>query len=283
MSETVSAVPAPSPVFDPQSVQLAQAAQLANSVDASNSASFLAAVNHASTADTTTPTSPAAPSRLDANAQASVNAELNTAEGAGLLNLSTDSLSLLNEFGTEPRNASVTGNLTTQQLQSIGILQEDAVRLEEAAGLTLHTPLAEAATTVDLSLTAQGIADGILPSQQLSANAQVAAGINTTLTTTQLQQIGTILAPLANQPLTEPLFIQLQTQVANAGFSPLQFSLRTIFLALQYVAGLLPASSEANAKAAVKATEEMDTEMTVQPVSSVGAAAVENDTLRSQV
>ena len=209
-----------------------------------------------------------------------MNAELNTAEGAGLLNLTSSSLSALNEFGTDPRNVGITGNLTTQQLQAIGILQEDAQKLEEAAGLTLSTPLAEAAATVDLSLEAQNIADGLIPSQSLSADAQIAAGTNTVLTTAQLQQIGTVLAPLANQPLTQDLFIQLQTQVANAGFSPLQFSLRTIFLALQYIAEILPATPETIARSGVKATEEMDSEMTVVPVSDVGATAVENDALR---
>lgn len=268
MSETVTLSPSPVAVVDPQAVQLNQAAQLSQHINASTSDIFVNALNSPAHATDTT--------------HAGVNAELNTAEGAGLLALNSSSLAALNEFGTDPRNASVTGALTPQQLHGIDILREDAARLEEASVLTAHTPLEEAATTVELSAQAQGIAGGFLPTPALSADAQIVAGTNTVLTTAQLAQIGRVLAPLANEPLSAELFTQIQTQVANAGFSPLQFSMRTIFLALHYVAGLLPHTQEASSKGAVRATEDMDTEMTVQPVSATQAAAVDNDTLREQ-
>lgn len=212
--------------------------------DAVNNASFQNAIAHA---------------HDDAIIQAGVNAELNTAEGAGLLTLSNDSLSVLNEFATDPRTAKITGNLTAQQLQEIGVLQEDVAKLEAAGVLSASTPLTKAATTVDLSAEAQNVADGILPASQIAANSL--------LSTQQLQTLGGILAPLANEPLTQPLFLQIQTQIAQQGFSPLQFSLRTIFLALQYVAGLIPPEASVDSKARLAA--QMHDDSTVAPVNPV--------------
>lgn len=253
----------PAAAFDGRAVQFAQTQALAasTSTNEANNSSFLAAISQASEGD--------APNN---NAQpALTEAELNAAEGAGLLSLSSPALSVLNEFGSDPRTANITGNLTTQQLQSLGVLQEDAARLEAAGALSVTTPLTGAATTVDLSVQGQDVADGILPASQIAGNA--------TLSTQQLQQLGNLLAPLANQPLTQPLFLQIQAQVANAGFSPLQFSLRTIFLVLQYIGGLLPPSDEAVKAAKTEVIAEEAVEV-VMPATSVDAVATEDMAIR---
>ncbi len=260
MADSVSAIPAPSP--DP-SVQFAQALEQSNEV---NSANFLAAINHSDevAASNRTAVNPATQPQTQTQAQSA-----NDFPDA-LLALDTPSLSLLNEFSTDPRSATISGNLTTQQLQDIAVLQEDTIKLQEAAGLTTNTPLGSSATTVDLSADAQGIADGsVLPSQLVAAQ---------TLSTAQLQQFGQILAPYANQPLTQPLFLQLQASVAAAGFSPLQFNLSTLFSVLQYIATMVPANTNTQAAVAANANNDDD----VPPITEtaeVGAVAEQPGTL----
>lgn len=243
MVDAIAPSPAPDPALQfSQALAASNAPNAALQADAANNASFLAAI-----------------SNTDAEIQANTTSQSGFSDIDGLLALDTPSLSLLNEFSTDPRSAAISGNLTTQQLQDIAVLQEDTLRLQEAATLTSAAPLTGDAATVDLSADAVGLASGALLPSQVAAAA--------TLSSEQLQRFGAILAPYANEPLTQPLFLQLQASVAAAGFSPLQFNLRTLFLALQYVATLLPATaanSNVSAKTALKTGE-------VAPVAEVDA------------
>ncbi len=166
-----------------------------------------------------------------------------------LLSLNTPSLSLLNEVGTDPSNPNITGNLTPQQLQEIGILQQDVLKLEEAEAFTLGIPLTSDATTVDLSLKAQNLAaTGAVPTASDTSQANATASTSTTaqanattgnsqFTEAQLQKLGLILQPFANLPLNSNLLIQIQAQLTASQFNSQQLSLSTIFLALSYMAG----------------------------------------------
>ena len=181
----------------------------------------------------------------------------------GLLNMDTPTLTLLNTIvGIDPTSANITGNLTAEQIQEIGILQQDMLGLEAAASAVDHSVLTTAATTVDLSLEAQAIASGATAASSVAVNASVS------LTPVQLQQLSAIFAPIANQPLTPTLLLQIQNQLTAAGLSPQLLSLNAIFLAQNYMAGEKRANNSNNAN-----------EQTVAAVSPVDRVAVEDSAI----
>ena len=69
----------------------------------------------------------------------------------------------------------ITGNLTTEQRQEMGVLIDDAQALEDATNTNSIIPLTSDASTVDLSVEAQAIAAGLaitperLPQQSFGA------------------------------------------------------------------------------------------------------------------
>jgi len=193
------------------------------------------------------------------------------ANNEGLLNLDTPTLSLFNEVGNNPVNANITGDFTTQQLQEIGILQQDMQALEDAANSNNLLPLTDAATTVDLSAQAQAITTGI----------STIAAINNpsnSLTTAQIAQVAAILAPLANQPLNPSLFSEIQTQLTASGVNPSQFNLTTLTLVMNYIAAMQPASMAAIEENNVDKIETPDEE-TVAATEAIDRVAIENGTI----
>jgi len=262
MAEPTTAIQAASPPINTPAIQFALATSV--QANAANNAAFLTEIAQTVVSNDL---------QLLDNNQATTPLDVSTNEG--LLSLNTPALSLLNEIGANPGSTNSTGNLTTQQLQEIGILLKDEQGLEAAANLGSNIPLAGGVTTVDLSVAAQAIVDGV--STAAPGNAP------NPLITTQLGQIGAILAPLVNEPLTQPLFLQLQAQLTAAGVSPQQFSLNTIFLVMSYIAAMQPAPIaaviDANKNSQVKV--ESKDEETVAPAVSVDRVAVEDSAILS--
>jgi len=263
MAESVTLVQATSPPIDTPAAQLALAASA--NANAANNAAFLTEIAQTVVSNDL---------QLLDNNQTTTQPDVPANEG--LLSLNTPALSLLNEIGTAPGSTNITGNLTTQQLQDIGILLKDEQGLEAAANLSSNIPLASGVTTVDLSVEAQAILNGI--STAIPVNA-----LNS-LTTTQLGQIGAILAPLANEPLTQSLLLQIQAQSTAAGLNPLQFNLSTIVLVMNYMAAMQPAPIaaviDANKNSQIKV--ESKDEETVAPASSIDVVAVEDSAILSE-
>jgi len=191
-------------------------------------------------------------------------AQINASANDGLLNLNTSTFALLGETGTSP------GNLTAQQIQELSILQQDVLGLEEAANATATLPLASGATTVDLSVGAQNIANGV--------NTVAVAGALNSLTSAQLGQAAAILGPVANQPLTPNLLAQIQSQLTTAGAPPPQLNLNTIFMVLSYVATLQPVSNDA-IKAGKIISAETTEKASIAPVSRLDRVAVEDSAI----
>ena len=257
-------------------------AESANSVPPIPPSSDVAAMQHAQISAANTANNAAFLSEIvQANLETGVAAfdprQANTpndfSSGDPLLSLDTPSLSLFNEIGGDPRSTNITGNLTAQQMQAIGILLKDEQGLEEAANLISPIPLTSGATTVDLSVEAQNIAFGL--------NTVAPAGaLPPPLTPTQLEQIGAILAPLANAPLTQPLLLQIQAQLTATGLGPLQFSLSTLVLVMNYMAAMQPAATHVTAENKNERVESEDEE-TVAPAASIDRVAVEDNAILS--
>jgi len=251
MLDPITSVPAPT-AQDIAQIQLAltealtASSQTTQATNEANNNSFLPAITQAA-ADSVLPSTPNGFSVVDS-----------------LLNIDTPTLSLFNEVGTSPTNPNLTGDFTTQQLQEVGILKADALALEETANVSTPIPLTGAASTVDLSVQAQAIANGAAPV--------------TPLTAAQLGQIGAILTPLANAPLTPSLVLQIQAQLTASELSPLQFNLNTIQLVMSYMAGLQAAPIDAMnaAKMSNVANENVAIDA---PVSALDKVAVEDSAI----
>ena len=176
----------------------------------------------------------------------------------GLLEFNAPTLALFNEtVGADPASATITGDLTAEQLQEIAILRQDIAGLEEAANASNHIPLTTAASTLDLSLEAQAIADG----------STIVPTVNNP-TPLQLEQLGAIFAPVANAPLTSPVLLQIQAQLTPAGLSPQLLSLNSIFLAQNYLSGVRKASNL-----------ESDNKEKVAAISAIDRVAVEDSAI----
>jgi len=174
-----------------------------------------------------------------------------------LLNVDTPTLSLLSELSVAPENAAPVDDLTLQEA-----LLKDEQGLEEAARLTTPIPLTDNATTVDLSPEAQEIAFG---------NPAPAAAVVAPLTPVQLEQLGNVLAPFAEEPLTPPVLLRIQEQLQAAGLTPLQFNLATIVLVMNFMAGMRTSPYHLTDNSV-----SVDDEETVAPASPIDRVAIEN-------
>jgi len=178
----------------------------------------------------------------------------------GLLSLDKSTIAIFNEISTGPKSVIIPGNLTAQQLQEIGILKDDAEKLEAASLLEPPLPLNNSATTVDLSSEAQIIAQA--NNTELETN-------NVSLTQLQIEQAGQILAPFNNEPLTPALLAQIRVQLVASGFNPAQFTLATLAILQSYLATLYATRLEPAAMV------EDENELKVAPVSRIVRVAVE--------
>ena len=161
------------------------------------------------------------------------------------------------QFSAGLTPAPTADSLRAQQLQDAATLQKDAVLLEEAAHATNHIPLTANASTVDLSVEAQGVVDG-----------------TRALTSAQLAQIGQLLQPIANAPLTPALLQHIEAQLA-AQQNPIRLSLNTLALAMSFIAGMEPSSyHEIETIAAAD-----DMEVTVEPALPIDRVAVEDSAI----
>jgi len=183
-----------------------------------------------------------------------------------LLSLNTPILSLFNDIRAQPGSASGTGNLTTQQIQDLNVLQQDIELLEEASLLTSPTLLANNTTTVDLSARAAELA-------LLNANSNGNTQTEATLTAAQIQQAAAILQPLANQPLTPALLVQIQARLTATDVNPLGLTLNNLFMIMGTIASMQTAQTQTKANNASDAST--DTE-TVAPVGAVDRVAIED-------
>jgi len=209
---------------------------------------------------------PTAQSSGDALATSTGDAQANITDEA-LLNLNLLPPSLFNEVPDATTTNS--GPLTSQQLQEIAILQEDALKLEEASSLVTNIPLTNNSTTLDLSLIAQEIA---------AANSNVPLSTSTPglLTTAQLQQIAQIITPFLNEPLTPAILLQIQTQLAANQINVSLFSLNAIFLVQNYIVNM-----QATQNDAIRTNKKADSSSVsmVNPVSSIDKVAVEDSAI----
>jgi len=263
MADPATAITAIAPSPDTTALQSAQTAALAASAktNEANKTALLTEIAQAELANEAL--------TLDSNlAGNQANAPNDISANDGLLNLNTPTLTLFNEANL--RNTNINESLTAftaQQMQDIGILLKDEQGLEAAANVSLHIPLTSDAATVDLSVEAQAIAEG----------ASTSASINmpTPLTPAQLKQVGTILAPLVDEPLTQPLLLDIQTQLTAIGVSTQQFSLNTISFVMNYIAAMQPASTHLVEERHDDRIENEDEE-TVAPASPVDRVATED-------
>lgn len=230
-----------------QALQFALSEPLATSnVNNANNTNFQAAISQAENVQTVP-----APSDV-------------TTENAGLLALSTPALSLFNETTTQPRSANITGNLTTQQLHDIAILQDDVLKLEKASNLATQVQLGTGASTVDLSVEAQNIATlgTANSSMQLSNN--------------QLFTASMIFTQYANASLTANNLIVLRAEMDRMGLQSVLLNMRTIFLVLQYMGGLQSHIMQAQVPETLKAKDRNR----VQPIEDIDAVATESNEVR---
>lgn len=158
-------------------------------------------------------------------------------DSASLANLSPQALNVLSEANTGATSVNPGGKLTPAQLEEIVTLRNDALLLNatETTTFTTNVSLPGSASSVNLSPQAVSILNGI--------NSSAGISVGNTLTSAQLQQIAGIIAPFINAPLTQETLTQTQNALSTAGFNPTQLSLQTMFLSMNYLAELLPASS----------------------------------------
>ena len=259
MTDSISTIHAPPPAIDTPAVQYAHASThpAAAKTDAVANATLInqmavaSAENAAITNDIL----------MLGNTQANTQADLYAHEG--VVNLDTTTFLLLNNLSASLGAGTIGGNLTAEQLQASDILQQDVLGLEQAAQSTTHIALTDAASTVDLSLAAQSIASGV--STVASVNTVIPTSDLNALTPTQLKQLSDILAPVANQPLTQALLTQIQSQLAAIQVLPQQLTLSTIFLVQNYMAG------EHTTNSSIQKKKE-----TVAPVGSIDKVASED-------
>ncbi len=192
-----------------------------------------------------------------------------------LITLNTRILSIFNEVGNEPRSPNATGNLSAQQLQELGVLQQDLQLLEQAAALGIPLPLTENGTTLDLSASATALASTSPYSNSLDLAFDTTSVLNASLTPAQIQQAASVLAPQANQPLTADLLLQIQAQLqAGADLNPLRFTLNNIFMIMSAIAAMQP--SQTAVKATVNEETSNNVEEQVSPVEAIDRVAVED-------
>jgi hypothetical protein len=236
----VDAIAPVTPVAPPPVQPAANAAPAATSAQNANAAQGTSA-NGASNANNSTSafeliTALENQELINAATAASTNATQNTdgllLDGALLTNLSPQGLSVLSEVNTTG-TAPSTGTLTPAQLEEISTLALDAQILNSITAtetLANNGSLIEGSSSITLSPEAASIVNA-------SIIANVEAG--NSLTTAQLQQVATIIAPFINQPLTSQTLTQIQNALTAAGFNPSQLSLQNLFLSMSYVGELL--------------------------------------------
>ena len=173
-------------------------------------------------------------------------------------------LTFLTELGSNAANAASGDSAKAQQLHDLGMLQKDAVLLEEGGNTNNHIPLGSSASTVDLSPAAQSIAN---------AGAAASTTADTPLPSMQLAQMSSILQPLANEPLTPALLQQIQSQL-TAGQNPLQLSLTTLALAMNLIAGMQTSPNHA-----MENTFTTVDDHSVAPVLAIDKVAVEDSAI----
>jgi len=298
MSDAAPVVKPTIPPADVAAVQAQQAALLAAAQknDATNAA-FLSEVVQLVKANEEQSLAPQTPSSIgdpsssigDTASDASSDVSANNS----LLNLNTPSLSLFSEIITNSSNDNINGNLTAQQIHDLNILQQDMQGLQNASNLGNTIALVPNETTVDLSIEAQLIANETT-TQNTAASTTTAApatvlptpipiplAVSPTITPAQLAQIGTILTPLANQPLTPALVTSIQAQLTATGISPLQLSLQTLMLVMNYIVGI-PSAQLSLMKTNKPINTENNDITKVSAVSAIDRAAVEDSAIHSK-
>lgn len=249
MVDSITSLALTSGPFDTAELQIAQA--LAQAATAhTNALAYLREVAKANDA---------------ANAHALDTRVVAPVDTYGNLTLAPSNLTFLTEF-TPPLPSLVASDISNaQQLHDMGILQRDAVLLEETLNVSHPIPLSSGASTVDLSVAAQGASLGV---------ARVSASISAVFTPAQLTHISSILKPIANVPLTPKLLLKIQSQL-SAGPSPMQLSLNTIALAMNLIAGMQPSPYHS-----VETVFNTEDHSVVAPVSAIDAVAAEDMALR---
>lgn len=243
-------IPAPGP-FDTAAMQIAQARAHANEeaflreIAKTNDESNAHALDEV---DTAPPTQSFFSAALpDTDPQADPAADPTT-------------LALFSIFGEE--GVSSDNKLKAQQLHDSAVLQKDMALLEEAANENSPLPLGDGASTVDLSPQAQDIISG------LSADAL-------SLTPAQLAQLGDIIQPVADEPLTPALLQHIQSQLAANGQNPVALSLHTLTLAMNFIASMQPSSHHQVGHIVPKVNHQI-----VAPVAAIDKVAVEDSAIR---
>jgi hypothetical protein len=175
-------------------------------------------------------------------------------------------LPLFSQFGTDLKSTETSASVQAQQRHDAAILQKDAQLLEAAANDNSYTPLGSSASTLDLSVNAQNIVDGTATVYSLESLFSAER---------QLMNIGAMLRSVADEPLTPSLLQRIQSQL-TAGQNPLQLSLNTMIVAMNFIAGM----QSGGAHAARGNGMPDDKEMTVSSISSIERAAIENGAVR---
>jgi hypothetical protein len=154
-------------------------------------------------------------------------------DSAVLTNLSPQALAALsdaNEVATIP----TTGNLSATQLAELVTLQDDAQILNSDQSITFAGNVVASNSSSTITLSPQAVE--LINAANAVASAAAITTAGNALTSAQLQQIAGIVAPVVNQPLTLETLTQLHNAVTAAGFNPVQLSLQTIFLSMNYLA-----------------------------------------------
>jgi hypothetical protein len=171
-----------------------------------------------------------------------------------LTNLSPQALVVLNETDNITAGTAANTNLTSVQLQEMQILQNDIAQITAAEDTTPSISLTENGTPVNISVAALNALNDVAAVNNLSSANE--------LTTAQIQQAATAIAPFLNQPLTPQVITQIQSALVTAGFNPEQLSLQNLFISINYAAA---EATEAHSPDTI-AMNEMVTEMeTMEP------------------
>ena len=152
-------------------------------------------------------------------------------------NLSPEAITALNSVESGDVPTSTSGNLTSVQLQEIATLASDAnmLNMEQVTPFTSDNSILDSASMINLSSQAENILSVL--------NSVTSINAVTSLTTIELQQLATIIAPFINTPLTPATLTQIQNTLTLAGFNPYTLSLQTLLLSINYVAELTPVSA----------------------------------------
>lgn len=249
--------------FDTAAMQIAMARAQAIAAH-TNELAFLQEIaksNDENNAHALDDTSPAAPTE--------------TLLGNGLLNLpasedpnidpSADptTLSLFSQFGAD-MTSTTSDSVKAHQVHDMAVLQKDVILLEQAAYDKNHIPMNDNASTVDLSLQAQSIAQGgVIPMNGLAAT-----------NSAQVAQLAAIVQPIVHDPLTMSLLQHIQAQLA-AQQNPIRLNLNTITLALNFIASLQPSTYRTIENVVTQPDSKI-----VAPILPIDAVAVEDSAIR---